>query len=72
MAPKNSNREIPNLINKFSKVAGYEINSNKSVAFLYSKDKPFPSTRVVRWNVIPNEGFGEETERVEGVCRPIF
>ena len=39
MAPKNSNREIPNLINKFSKVAGYEINSNKSVAFLYSKDK---------------------------------
>ena len=72
MAPKNSNREIPNLINKFSKVAGYEINSNKSVAFLYSKDKPFPSTRVVRWNVIPNEGFGEETEGVEGVFRPIF
>ena len=62
---------ILNLINNFSR-AGYEINSNKSVAFLYSKDKPFPSTRVVRWNVIPNEGFGEETERVEGVCRPIF
>jgi hypothetical protein len=27
------------LINNFSKVAGYKINSNKSVAFLYSKDK---------------------------------
>ena len=27
------------LINNFSKVAGYEINSSKSVAFLYSKDK---------------------------------
>ena len=27
------------MINKFSKVAGYKINSNKSVAFLYSKDK---------------------------------
>jgi hypothetical protein len=27
------------LINNFSKVAGYKINSNKSVAFLYTKDK---------------------------------
>ena len=27
------------MINNFSKVAGYQINSNKSVAFLYSKDK---------------------------------
>ena len=37
--PKNSTREILNLINGFSTVAGYKINSNKSVAFLYSKDK---------------------------------
>jgi hypothetical protein len=37
--PKNSTRELLNLINNFSKVAGYKINSNKSVAFLYSKDK---------------------------------
>ena len=37
--PKNSTREILQLINKFSKVAGYKIKSNKSVAFLYSKDK---------------------------------
>ena len=37
--PKNSTRELLQLINKFSKVAGYKINSNKSVAFLYSKDK---------------------------------
>ena len=27
------------LINNFSKVAGYKINSSKSVAFLYSKEK---------------------------------
>jgi hypothetical protein len=27
------------LINNFSKVVGYKIISNKSVAFLYSKDK---------------------------------
>jgi hypothetical protein len=37
--PKNSTRELLNLINNFSKVAGYKINSNKLVAFLYSKDK---------------------------------
>jgi hypothetical protein len=37
--PKNSNRELLNLINNFSKVFGYKINSNKSLAFLYTKDK---------------------------------
>jgi hypothetical protein len=37
--PKKSTRELLNQINNFSKVAGYKTNSNKSVAFLYSKDK---------------------------------
>jgi hypothetical protein len=36
---KNSTRELLNLINNFSTVTGFKINSNKSVAFLYSKDK---------------------------------
>jgi hypothetical protein len=36
---KNSTRELLNLINSFSEVAGYKINSNKSVAFLYTKVK---------------------------------
>jgi hypothetical protein len=36
---KNSTRELLQMINNFSKVAGYKINSNKSVAFLYTKDK---------------------------------
>ena len=36
--PKISPRELLQLINNFSKVARYKINSNKSVAFLYSKD----------------------------------
>jgi hypothetical protein len=36
---KNSTRELLKLINNFNKVAGYKINANKSVAFLYSKDK---------------------------------
>ena len=37
--PKNSTREQLQLINNFRKMAGYKINSNKLVAFLYSKDK---------------------------------
>ena len=36
---KNSTRELLNLINSSKAVAGYKINSNKSVAFLYTKDK---------------------------------
>jgi hypothetical protein len=37
--PKPSTRELLQLINNLSKVDGYKINSNKSEAFLYSKDK---------------------------------
>jgi hypothetical protein len=37
--PKNSTRELLQLINNFNKLVGYIINSNKSVAFLHSKDK---------------------------------
>jgi hypothetical protein len=37
--PENYKREILNLINSFSAVAGYKINSNKSVPFLATKDK---------------------------------
>jgi hypothetical protein len=35
----NSTREPLSLINSFNKVAGYKINSNKSMAFVYTKDK---------------------------------
>jgi hypothetical protein len=31
--------DLLNLINSFSEVAGYKINSNKSMAFLYTKNK---------------------------------
>jgi hypothetical protein len=37
--PKNSSRGLLNMINSFSAVAGYKINSNKSMSFLYTKDK---------------------------------
>jgi hypothetical protein len=39
--PKNSTRELVNLINSFSAVAGYKINSNKSMSFLYIKNKQY-------------------------------
>jgi hypothetical protein len=37
--PKNFTREFLSLINSFNEVVGYKINSNKSKAFLYTKDK---------------------------------
>jgi hypothetical protein len=37
--PKNSTREILQLINNFSNMAGYKMNSKKSVAFFYTNDK---------------------------------
>ena len=37
--PKDSTQKLPELINKFSKVAGYKINIQKSVAFLYTNNE---------------------------------
>jgi hypothetical protein len=37
--PKNLTRDLLNLINSFSEVAEYKINSNKSMVFLYTKEK---------------------------------
>jgi hypothetical protein len=39
VTPKISTKELLQMINNFCKVAGYKINLNKSIAFLYSKDK---------------------------------
>ena len=36
--PKDVTREVLELINEFGKVAGYEINAQKSLAFLYTND----------------------------------
>jgi len=33
--PKDSTRKLLELINEYSQVAGYEINTQKSIAFLY-------------------------------------
>ena len=37
--PEDSTQKLLELINKFSKVAGYKINIQKSVAFLYTNNE---------------------------------
>ena len=37
--PKNSIRKLLELISEFSKVAGYKINTHKSLAFLYTNNE---------------------------------
>ena len=37
--PKDSARKLLELINEYSKVAGYEINTEKSLAFLYTNNE---------------------------------
>ena len=37
--PKDNTRKLLELINEFGKAAGYKINTQKSVAFLYTNSK---------------------------------
>ena len=37
--PKDASRKLLELINEFGKVAGYKINAQKSLAFLYTNDE---------------------------------
>ena len=37
--PKGATRKLPEIINEFGKVAGYKINAQKSLAFLYTNDE---------------------------------
>ena len=37
--PKDATRKLLELINEFGKVAGYKVNAQKSLAFLYTNDE---------------------------------
>jgi len=54
--PQSSTRKLLNLINNFSKMAGHIINSNRSVAFLYSKDKQAEQEikEMISFKIVPN------------------
>ena len=47
--PKDSIRKLLELISEFSKVAGYKINTQKSLAFLYNNSKK--SERVIKESI---------------------
>ena len=38
-SPRDSTRKLLELINEYSKVAGYKINTQKSIAFLYTNNE---------------------------------
>ena len=37
--PKDTTRKLPELINAYSKVSGYKINTHKSLSFLYTNNE---------------------------------
>ena len=37
--PKDSTRKLLDLVNEYSKVAGYKVNQQKSLAFLYTNNE---------------------------------
>ena len=59
--PKDATRKLLELINEFGKVAGYKINAQKSLAFLYTNDEKsereiketLPFTTATKKNKIP-------------------
>ena len=57
--PKDSIRKLLELISEFSKVAGYKINTQTSLAFLYTNDKN--SERTIKKSI----PFSIETKRIK-------
>ena len=69
--PKVYTKKLLELINEFSKVAGYKINTDKSVAFLYANNelsewenkKTVPFKIISRKNKIPRNKLNQGGER---------
>ena len=57
--PKDSIRKLLELISEFSKVAGYKINIQKSLAFLYTKNEK--SKREIKESIL----FTTATKRIK-------
>ena len=54
--PKDSTQKLLELINKFSKVAGYKINIQKSVAFLYTSNETLEKEyKNIPFKIVPHK-----------------
>ena len=55
--PKDSTWKLLKLINKLSKVAGYKINSQKSVAFLYTSNEILEKEykKMIPFKIVPHK-----------------
>ena len=67
--PKDSTKRLLELINKFSKVAVYKINIQKSVAFLYTNNElsekdTDPIQNCFKKNEIPKDKFNQGCKRM--------
>ena len=57
--PKDSNRKLLELISEFSKVAGYKVNTQKSLSFLYTNNEK--SERAIKESI----PFTTATKRIK-------
>jgi predicted RNA-binding protein with PIN domain len=68
--PKNSTQKLLDTINSYSKVTGYKINLQRSLAFLYTKNKQtekeyletIPFTIASKQNQIPRSKLNKECQ----------
>ena len=49
--PKDSTRKLLEIINDYSKVAGYKINTQKSLAFLYTNDEKTEIKEIIPFTI---------------------
>ena len=58
--PKDSTRKLPGLINEYSEVTGYKINTQKSLGFLYTNNEKtereitIPFTTAMKKKIVRN------------------
>ena len=64
--PKDSTRKLLGLINEYSKVAGYKINTQKSLAFLYTNNQ-IRSDQISR-SVVSNSLRPQESQHTRTHC----
>ena len=64
--PKESIKKLLELISKFSKVAGYKINTEKSLAFLYTNNENS------EWEIKESIPFTTATQRIKYLGRRLL